>query len=97
MNTIKNNLRAAGYGLGQTVGHRREIYGLKTGRTVGVMKSDEAAQWVAFGTPLDERGVALDLPATVDGPCMPPGQELVRMVPVGTPFSDRYYAEECAL
>lgn len=96
MNTIKENLRLAGYGLGQTVGHRREVYSLVSGRTVGVMKSDEAAQWVAFGTPLDERGIALDLPGTPDGPCMPPGQELVRMVPVGTPFSDRYYAEECA-
>jgi hypothetical protein len=52
---------------------------------------------VAFGAPLDERGVAMDLPRSADGPCMPPGQELVRAVPAGSPFSDRYYAEECAL
>jgi hypothetical protein len=98
MITIKESLRAAGYATGQSVGmHRKEIYCVISGRTVGAMKSDEAAQWVAFGAPLDERGVAMDLPRSADGPCMPPGQELVRMVPAGSPFSDRYYAEECAL
>lgn len=82
------SLALAGYG--QSAGpRRREIYSRKTLRTVGAMTLQEINQWLAFGAPLDERGVALDLPRTAEGgPCMPPGQQLV--------WYGHVYAEEAS-
>lgn len=77
--STNENLARAGYATGQSAGLHRRVYSLRTLRTVGTMRPQEINQWLAFGAPLDEGGAALDLPRTAEGPCMPPGQELVHV------------------
>ena len=97
--STNENLKAAGYATGQTMGlngRRREIYSLTTSRTVGALTLQEINAWLAFGAPLDERGVVLDLPRTAEGPCMPPGQELVCVGKRGETYFEGFYVEEAA-
>ena len=95
--TTSANLRAVGVFKrpGRNIFSRYDLIDAQTGAVVAA-RFDLALtrQWLAYGAPREAEGRAVELPSTIEGPCMPPGQELIQLTTPDGRFDS--YAEEAA-